>query len=146
MYPGKNPEGLAFSCVLFPILPDKPIHPDIYPKLNEARFTLSRVWGPMAKSAGFVSTSANSEGTSVKTLLFPGTSSDIGNEGPMFGAGETGSLVLGEGAENPLCPAPLSGVVVRNSCPTRMSMTDVRHGLTFMCNWMIRNCINVCTT
>ena len=47
----------------------------------KARFTLSRLWGPMAKSAGFVSTSANSEGTSV----FPGTSSDIGNEGPMFG-------------------------------------------------------------
>ena len=69
------------------------------------------------------------------------------------GAGETGSLlgtfpearlVLGEG--EPLCPAPLSGVVVQSSCPTRMSVTDVRHGLTFMYNWMIRNCINVCTT
>ena len=42
-------------------------------------------WSPMAKSAGFVSTSANSEGNSVNNVLFPGTSSDIGNEGPMFG-------------------------------------------------------------
>ena len=42
-------------------------------------------WSPMAKWAGFVSTSANSEVTSVNNVTLPGTSSDIGNEGPMFG-------------------------------------------------------------
>ena len=39
---------------------------------TKARFTLSRLWGPMAKSAGFVSTSANSEGTSVNNVTLPG--------------------------------------------------------------------------
>ena len=39
--------------------------------IPKARFTLSRLWGPMARSAGFVSTSANSEGTSVNNIHLP---------------------------------------------------------------------------
>ena len=31
-----------------------------------------------------------------------------------------------------MCPAQLSDAVVRRSCPTRMSVTDVRHGLMLM--------------
>ena len=45
MYPGKNPEGLAFSCVLFPILPPT------YPKLTNM-FVLSGQFADVGRTLG----------------------------------------------------------------------------------------------
>ena len=54
MYPGKNPEELAFSCVLFPILPDKPQQtdsPPTYPKLTNM-FVLSGQFADVGRTLG----------------------------------------------------------------------------------------------
>ena len=53
MYPRKNPEGLAFSCVLYPIYPYTPTtdSPPIYPKLTNM-FVLSGQFADVGRTLG----------------------------------------------------------------------------------------------